>query len=108
MTEKTKLQALKGFLSDWFTEQIKSPHVRLALAVGTSILAMAIASRWLLPEPIGYLSLAFPPFLGVIFEAVYKKHPDSKLCTIWYWIVAILLAPSLPTSVRHFGTPQLL
>ncbi len=100
MTEKTKLQAFKGFLSDWFVEQIKSPHVQLALAVGSSILVMAIASKRLLPEPIGYLSQAFPPFLGVIYEGVYKKHPDSKLCTTWYWIVAIVLATALVIALH--------
>ncbi len=77
------------------TEQIKSRHAQLALAVGASILAMAIVSKWLLPKPIGYLPQAFPPFFAVVYEAVYKKHPDSKFCTTWYWTLAILLATAL-------------
>jgi hypothetical protein len=98
MTEKTKLLFLK--VKAKFTEQIKSPHVQLALAVGTSILAMAIASKRLLPEPIGYLSLAIPPFLGTIYETLYSKHPDSKLCTPWYWILAIVLATALVIALH--------
>ena len=82
------------------TERIKSRHVQLALAVGTSILAMAIASKWLLPKPIGYLSQAFPAFLGAIYEAVYIKHPDSKLCTTWYWTLAIVLATALVIALH--------
>ena len=84
----------------WFTKQIKSRHAHLALAVGASILAMAIASKWLLPKPIGYLTQAFPPFLGVIYEAAYSKHPDSKLCTTWYWILAIVLATALVVALH--------
>ena len=82
------------------TKKIKSRHVQLALAVGASILAMAIASKWLLPKSIGYLSQAFPPFLGVIYEAVTSKHPDSKLCTTWYWILAIVLATALVIALH--------
>lgn len=84
----------------WFTEKIKSRHVHLALAVGTSILVMAIASKWVLRKPIGYLYQAFPPFLGAIYEAVYKKHPDSKLCTTWYWILAIVIATALVIALH--------
>ena len=96
MTEKTKNTFSRGSsLMSKLAEQIKSNHVQLALAVGASILAMAIASKWLLPKPIGYLSQAFPTFLAAIYEAAYAKHPDSKLCTTWYWIVAIVLATAL-------------
>ena len=86
----------------WFAEHIKSRHMYLALAAGASILAMAIASRWLLPEPIGYLFQAFPPFLVVIYETVYSKHPDSKLCTTWYWVLAIGLATALVIALHMF------
>ena len=56
---------------------------------------MAIASRWMLPEPIGYLAQALPAFLAVVYEAVYQKRPGSKLATTWYWILAIVLATAL-------------
>ena len=96
MTEKTERHVFRdSFLMSKISEQIKSPHAQLAVVAGASILAMAIVSRWLLPKPIGYLSQAFPPFLAVIYEAVYSKHPDSKLCTTWYWILAIVLATAL-------------
>jgi len=101
MTEKTKRHVRKGStLRSKLAKQIKSPHVQLSLAVGTSILAVAIASKWLTPKPIGYLSQAFPPFLAVIYEAVYKKHPDSKFCDIRYWIVAIVLATVLVVALH--------
>ena len=71
---------------------IRSPHAQIAATAGASILALAIASRWLVPQPIGYLAHAFPPFLAVIYEAVSSKRPGSRLCKARYWVVAIALA----------------
>jgi len=34
-----------------FKELIKSPHIQISLATGLSILALAFASRYFLPEP---------------------------------------------------------
>jgi hypothetical protein len=73
-------------------ENIRSPHAQIAATAGASILVLAIASRWLVPQPIGYLSHAFPPFLAVIYEAVSSKRPQSRLCKSWYWVVAIAAA----------------
>lgn len=84
----------------WFTDKKKSRHIFLALAVGGSIIAMAIASRFFLPRPIGYLSQAFPPFLAVIYESMYSKRPGSKLCTTWYWILGIALATALVIALH--------
>jgi hypothetical protein len=84
------------------TEKLKSPHVQISLAAGASILATAIASRWLLPEPMGYLAQAFAPFLAVIYESVYSKHPDSKVSTTWYWVVAIVVATALVIVLHMF------
>jgi len=101
MTEQTKRRVLKGSLRmSKIAEKMRSRHVQLSLAVGASILAMAIAGRWLLPKPIGYLFQAFPPFLAVIYEGVYSKHPDSKFCTTWYWILAIVLATALVIALH--------
>ncbi len=72
-------------------ELIKSPHIQISLATGVSIIIMAYVSKRLLSEPIGYLSLAIPPFIATIYEAILNKYKDSKICTTWYWIVAILL-----------------
>ena len=74
----------------------KSPHIQIALATGISILVLAYFSKRVLPEPIGYLSLALPPFLATIFESSLSgRYKNSKICTTWYWIVAILGATVL-------------
>lgn len=76
-------------------ELIKSPHIQIALATGFSIIAMAIVSKWVLPKPIGYLSLAIPPFLATIYEGILKRYEGKRICTTWYWTVAILIATAL-------------
>ncbi len=76
-------------------EMITSPHVHISLATGISIIVLAYASKKVLPEPIGYLPLAFPPFLMVIWEAVSDRYKNSRICTTWYWIVAIFIATAL-------------
>jgi len=76
-------------------EMITSPHVHISLATGISIIVLACVSKWVLPEPIGYLPLAMPPFLAVIYEALLEKHKDSRICTTWYWIAAIFAATAL-------------
>jgi len=78
-----------------FKELVKSPHTHIALATGFSIIVMAYFSKRILPEPIGYLSLAIPPFIATIFESILNKYKDSKICTTWYWLVAILIAMAL-------------
>jgi hypothetical protein len=76
-------------------ELIKSPHIQIALATGVSIIALAYFSKRVLPEPIGYLPLAIPPFIATIYEAVAAKHKNKKITTTWYWIAAILCATAL-------------
>ena len=49
---------------------LKSPHIQIALATGLSIIVLAYFSKNILPEPIGYLLLAIPPFIATIYEAV--------------------------------------
>jgi hypothetical protein len=78
-----------------FKDSIKSPHIQISLAAGFSILVLAYFSKRVLPEPIGYLPLAIPPFLATIYESVLAKYKNSKICTTWYWIVAILIATAL-------------
>ena len=72
-------------------EFIKSPHIQIALAAGVSIIVLAYFSKRILPEPIGYLPSAIPPFIAVVYEGVLAKHKNKKLATTWYWIAAILL-----------------
>jgi len=76
-------------------ELLKSPHIQIALATGVSIIVLAYFSKKILPEPIGYLPLAIPPFIATIYEAVAAKHKNKKITTTWYWVVAILVATAL-------------
>ncbi len=76
-------------------EQIKSPHIKIALATGISIVVMAYVSKRVLAEPISYLEHAIPPFLMGIYEAVADRYKDARICTTWYWIAAIFLAAAL-------------
>ena len=70
----------------------RSPHIQIALATGICIIMLAIFSKKIFPEPIGYLSLAVPPFIATLFELFFEKHKDSKLLTPWYWVLAILIS----------------
>ena len=74
---------------------IRSPHIQIALAAGASIIAIAYFSKRVLPEPIGYLPSAIPPFIAVVFEGVLNKHKDKKIATTRYWVAAILLATAV-------------
>ena len=76
-------------------ELIKSPHIQLSLAAGFSIIVLACFSKRVLPEPIGYLPLAIPPFIATIYESVLGKYKNSRICTVWYWILAIIAATIL-------------
>ncbi len=76
-------------------KEFKQPHIYITLAVGFSIIAMAVVSKRVLAKPIGYLPLAIPPFIGTIFEFLYSRYKDSKICTTWYWVLSILVATAL-------------
>jgi len=74
---------------------LKSPHIQIALATGFCIIVLAYFSKRILPEPIGYLPLAIPPFIASIYEAVAAKHKNKKIATTWYWVTAILFTTAL-------------
>lgn len=76
-------------------ELIKSPHIHIALAAGVCIIVLAYFSKRILPEPIGYLPLAIPPFIASIYEAVAAKHKNKKISTTWYWVTAILITTAI-------------
>ena len=78
-----------------FKKLIKSPHLQIALATGVSIIALAYFSKKILPEPIGFLPLAIPPFIASIYEAVATKHKNKKITTTWYWLTAIFVSTAL-------------
>lgn len=75
----------------------KNPHIQIALAAGVSIIALAWASKRMLPAPIGNLPTAFPPFLMVIYEGVLTKYKDSDhwIARPGPWIAAILLSTAV-------------
>lgn len=78
-----------------FKELIKSPHIHMSLATGISIIVLAYFSKRILPEPIGYLPLAIPPFLMTIWESLLNKNRYEKICKTWYWVVAIFITTAL-------------
>ena len=76
-------------------ELIKSPHIQIALATGVSLIALAYFSKRILPEPIGYLPSAIPPFIAIIYEGILSKHKNKKIATSWYWTAAIFFSTVL-------------
>jgi len=76
-------------------ELIKSPHIQIALATGVSIIVMAYVSKRILPKPIGSLPNAIPPLLMVVYEALLGRYKNTRICTTWYWIVAIFITTAL-------------
>ncbi len=85
-----------------FLDSIKSPHIQIALATGSCIIILALFSKRVLPEPIGYLPLAFPPFVATIYEGIIGKYKDSKICTTWYWVVSIFAATAMVILYHMF------
>ena len=79
-----------------------SPYIQIALATGISIIIMAYFSKRVLTEPIGYLSLAVPPFIASIFSGFYERKKESGLFKTWYWITAIFVATAVVIWV-HWG-----
>ena len=73
-------------------EIIKSGHVHIAAAAGISIIVMAYVSKHVLPEPIGYLYLAIPPFIATIYESLLSKEKYARYCRTPYWEAAIFIA----------------
>jgi len=73
-------------------EFFKSPHIQIALATGVSIVIMAYFSKRVLSEPIGYLPMAIPPFIALVYENVLNKFKKKKIATAWYWVAAIFIA----------------
>ena len=83
-------------------KELKTPHIYIALTTGFSIILLAMFSKWVLPEPIGYLALATPPFVATIFESFYSHNKDSKICTTSYWVLGILGATALVIIFHMF------
>ena len=72
-----------------------SPYIQIALATGISIIIMAYFSKRVFTEPIGYLSLAVPPFIASIFSGFYERNKESAWFKPAYWIAAIFAATAI-------------
>ena len=83
-------------------EVVQSGHVHVSIATGLSIIVMAYASKRILPEPLSYLQLAFPPFFMTIYEALASKKKYAWYTKSRYWVTAILLATLLMMGVTFF------
>jgi hypothetical protein len=73
-----------------FIKLLKSPIIQIALATGLSIIIMAYFSKKVIPESIGYLPMAIPPFIMSIHSSFYNRCKNRKIWTTWYWITAII------------------
>jgi predicted histidine transporter YuiF (NhaC family) len=76
-------------------EYLNNPHIQIALATGLSIIVMAYFSKRVLPQPIGYLPLAIPPFIASIAEVLINKYKDHQSILTKIGIAAILLSTVL-------------
>lgn len=76
------------------------PVLRMALAVGCSILVMSWFSKHVLPRPIGYLPGAFPPLLGALYEIARRRYPGRPIAESGYWVAAILVATALVVAAH--------
>ncbi len=73
----------------------KSPHIQIALATGACIIILAYFSKRILPEPIGYLPLAIPPFLAMLFESLMSRKKETNKIKAWHVITVIFLSTAL-------------
>jgi len=83
-------------------EFFKSPHIQIALATGISIVVMTYFSKRVLQEPIGYIQMAIPPFIALVYENVLNKFKKKKVATAWYWVIAIFVATALIIVLHSF------
>ena len=74
---------------------LKSSRTQMALASGASILVIAAFTKWILMKPLDPFLLAVPPLIEAAYEYFLKKNKESKICTTWYWVTAILVATAL-------------
>lgn len=82
-----------------FKELINSPLIHIALATGFSIIIMAYVSNKILPEPMGYIPLAIPPSIMLLYEILQGRYKNAKIMTSWYWILAILVSTAIIIAI---------
>lgn len=71
-----------------------SGQIHVSLAIGISIIAVALASKYLSVE-IGSFSLAIPGLIVLGYEFVVNKKGYERFAKSWYWVLAILLSTSI-------------
>ena len=74
---------------------LKSSHTQIAIASGSSIIIIASFTKWILMKPIDPILLTVPPLIEAAYEYFMKKNKESKICTTWYWVTAILVGTAL-------------
>ena len=78
-------------------EKLKSGPLQVEIATGISIIAMALANKYWLNEPLSYLEMSIDALIIACFE-VLARNPKTK--NRWYtkpiiWTTAIILATVL-------------
>ncbi|MFC2135874.1 hypothetical protein ACFLTH_14760 [Bacteroidota bacterium] len=91
----TDLEGVPGKTMTKFKQTIKSPHIHGAITAGFSIIAMALCSKYLCAKPIGYLSLAIPPFIATLHSSLLDKYKERRSMKTWYWVTAIIIATAV-------------
>lgn len=91
----TNLKIVQGKTMTKIKQTFKSPHIHGSLAAGFSIIALAVFSKYICKTPIGYLSLAIPPFIATIHSSLVDKYKERRFMRTWYWIAAILLSTAV-------------
>jgi hypothetical protein len=73
----------------------RSAQIQIALVTGFCIIVLAYFSKKILPEPIGFLSLAIPAFIATVYESFRSKYNYLRIFKKGYWLLAILLSTLL-------------
>jgi len=71
---------------------LRSGHVKVALATGICVIALAYASKRLMAEPLSDLYLAIPPFIMAMYEGFQNNPKTVRLRRPLGWVIAIVLA----------------
>jgi hypothetical protein len=81
-------------------EYLAHPIIQIALAAGASIIILAFVSKRVLPEPLGTLELALPPFVATLFEAIAETRKGAWYTRPIVGIVAVALATILVIALN--------
>jgi hypothetical protein len=74
---------------------LHSGHIHVALALGASIIVLALVSKRVLPEPMDPLYLSITSLIMLGYETVVGTKKYRRLERSVYWVLAIVLATTL-------------